>query len=362
MTRHTSRFLFLALTPALLLSLGGACAQVEDPAGADGEPAASADREVATVSFELTAVAAGIHCVRFSAVSGTRMQEQKSTVTPGNSSIITFSGLPPGPCKLSVDAFTQACSSVSSTTAPAWLSDSVMATLAAGENTPVSFALRPAAGVNGSLDFISLVVTPSALNFGDVAVGTTSAPQSITIKNIGGSTSSVSLGLTGSGAVAFALGPCASLAAGASCVVPITFHPGAVGQVTVQLNAIGTPGGTVTATLSGRGAVPAQLALSPAAADFHSGPFGGSDTLTFTVSNLGGLPTGPLTVDRSGPDAAQFAIVGNGCPAVLASGASCAVAVQFTTGGATSDKHATLTLSASPGGTAMSQLTGHFGF
>ena len=89
--------------------------------------------------------------------------------------------------------------------------------------------------------------------------------------------------------------------------------------------------GTPSATLEGTGTL-AHLVLSPAGHDFGdvrqgdpSGPF------TFTVSNDGTATSRPLTVGRSGADAADFTAGADSCTgATLAPGGSCTVEIGFT--------------------------------
>ena len=76
------------------------------------------------------------------------------------------------------------------------------------------------------------------------------------------------------------------------------------------------------------------------------------------MTNSGGGPTGPLTLTLTGANAAQFQSFGNTCfGASLAAGGSCIVQLLFapTLSGSLS---ASLNVSATPGGSASSTLTG----
>jgi len=74
-----------------------------------------------------------------------------------------------------------------------------------------------------------IALSPTSLNFGTVTVGTDSAPQNITLTNVGTAlVTFTSFGLTGTAAGDYAISnnTCgATLAGGASCAVGITFHP-----------------------------------------------------------------------------------------------------------------------------------------
>jgi hypothetical protein len=343
----------------LVCGFAGACAVVED-APKDEVSVGAAGDDVSSVTFALTSVPAGVHCVRVDSVSGAKMQQQEIGVTPGHSATIMFSGLPPGPCTLSVEAFTQSCSGVSGPTLPAWVSDAVMANLSAGENTDVNFVLRPAAGVNGSLDFVSLKLAPAGAAFGAVDVGTTSPTAAFTVKNIGKTTSAITVAIVGPDMSSFgSAGACPSLAAGATCTIQTSFHPTSAGAKTAQLSITGSPGGTVSAMLSGLGITTAHLTINPPTALFHGF---GMDTVTFMVTNVGAAPVDVLFPLLSGIDAPQFMVTQPCQPPVLAPGGSCSLMVkyrsQFFPG---MDQHATLTVSGSMGGSVSAELTGTFG-
>jgi parallel beta-helix repeat protein len=82
-----------------------------------------------------------------------------------------------------------------------------------------------------------VTVAPTALNFGSVATGTTSAAQTVTVSN---PTSSAA--------------PVSSVAAGASCTVSVTFKPTAAGSASANLTvASNATNPSLTVALSGTG-------------------------------------------------------------------------------------------------------------
>jgi len=84
-------------------------------------------------------------------------------------------------------------------------------------------------------------VIPASENFGNVAVGSTSAARSITLENHETTAISVSTGITGSG-FAITGGTCTStLAAAKTCTVTMTFTPAAKGAVTGTLTLTDSP-------------------------------------------------------------------------------------------------------------------------
>jgi hypothetical protein len=98
---------------------------------------------------------------------------------------------------------------------------------------------------------------PSSLNFGTVNIGTTSAPQVVTLKNFGsGSLSITSVNITGSNSGDFSqTNNCGKrVAAGATCTFSVTFTPQATGSLTASLSVSDSGGGSPqTVALSGTG-------------------------------------------------------------------------------------------------------------
>ncbi len=99
----------------------------------------------------------------------------------------------------------------------------------------------------------SLTASPSTLSFGDVASGSTSAAQSVTVSNPGGSAASVSsVSVTGPFSQTNTCG--SSIAAGGSCTVSVKFAPTSGGSQAGTLSvATSAPGSPLTAALSGTG-------------------------------------------------------------------------------------------------------------
>ncbi len=96
-----------------------------------------------------------------------------------------------------------------------------------------------------------------------------------------------------------------------------------------------------------RTATHATIAISPASQDFGVPHIGGEDR-TFTVTNVGGSPSGvPVSgVTQTGAD---FSIAANGCTVPLPAAGSCAIVVHVGTHGA-GHVSALLTVIAIPGG------------
>jgi hypothetical protein len=110
--------------------------------------------------------------------------------------------------------------------------------------------------------------TPSSIDFGGYAVGTTSSPQTVTVTNNGGvALTNLSAAITSGFAVAANHCP-ATLAAGAACPLSLTFSPTAAGAVS----------GTLTLS-AGNLAKPLTVALSGSGDDFSLSIVGSSSAV-----------------------------------------------------------------------------------
>jgi hypothetical protein len=188
----------------------------------------------------------------------------------------------------------------------------------------------------------TMSVTPTSLAFGSVAIGTTSAPQTLTLNNTGGSTATgIALTFTGPYArpAAAAGGTCgATLAAGASCTINVTFHPTVGGSApgTLAIAAsVPVTGSPVTIT----GTSPVGMAsVTPTTLAFGNQGVGTtSATMNVTVANTGTVALAGGTFTLGGGNPQPFSRVTTGtfpagapnCGATLAIGASCTIKVQF---------------------------------
>jgi hypothetical protein len=209
----------------------------------------------------------------------------------------------------------------------------------------------------------TLTVTPSSANLGTVAVGSTAGPTVFTVQNVGNETSGgVTPSLGGAHATDFTIGAttCAGpLAGGATCTVSVSFTPLAAGARVATLTVAASPGGSVSATVSGTGSAIASLVITPPAFNFGSQLVNVSTTTaSFTVQNTGNAPAATLGTTVSGTNPGDFIIVGNTCSGVtLSPGQGCTLGVQFrpTASGARS---ASLDVSANGGVSTAASLSG----
>jgi hypothetical protein len=227
-----------------------------------------------------------------------------------------------------------------------------------GGSLSVSSALS-GTGLNGA----AITIAPVSPSFGSVVQGQPSSSVQFTVTNTGeAATGTLSLLLGGTDMAMFAMSgsTCTgTLAAGASCTVNVTFTPTSTGTKSATLTAAASPGGNAVASLSGTGITAGNLTISPSTQNFPSTQQGLSTSdVTFTVTNTGGATSGAIAVTIGGTDASQFVKGTDGCNGVaLTTGSMCSILVHFspTTTGA---KSASLSATASPGGTATAGLTG----
>jgi hypothetical protein len=180
--------------------------------------------------------------------------------------------------------------------------------------TPV-FPPYPATGVT---------VTPSALNFGSAATGSTSPAQTVTVSNPTGSAAAVSsIAITGDFSQTNTCG--SSIAANGSCTVSVKFAPTATGSRTGTLT-VNAGGITNTVSLSGTGTAPGPvLNANPASLSFAATVVGSSPAAqTVTVTN-----SGTATATVSGVAVTGDFSQTNNCSSIAVN-ASCTVNVTFT--------------------------------
>ncbi len=200
----------------------------------------------------------------------------------------------------------------------------------------------------------AISLSPSALTFATQPAGTASPAQTVTMTNTGDSNLVISrLAISGDFAET---DTCSgkTLAVGASCSAAVTFLPVAAGSRSGLLTIYGNvSGGQATVALSGNGAAPAAVVLTPLFLSFPSTTLNETSAAqNVTISNTGGVPATIGTPGISG----DFAITANTCGSSLPAQTGCTVSVRFrpTASGARSGA---LTV-ATGSGTVTASLTG----
>ncbi len=170
-------------------------------------------------------------------------------------------------------------------------------------------------------------LSPNALSFGSQSTGYTGAAQSVTVTNTGTAALTITRVVASAGWIETDNCAGATLLVNGTCTVRVSFTPAAAGAATGTLNVYGNVlGGYVTASLSGTGAGPATVLLTPANATFADTAVRATSAVTtLTLTNSSGqavtLQTPVLTGD--------FKLASNGCGATLAPSANCALTVSF---------------------------------
>lgn len=211
----------------------------------------------------------------------------------------------------------------------------------------------------------AITITPTSLTFASQLVATTSAGQTITVKNIGISSITLSgISITGANANDFTTGfstTCGtSLAGGATCTVTVKYKPGARGASTgsVSIND-SDPTSPQSVALSGTGIAPVN-SVWPLSLTFNSPLNIKSASQTATVTNTGDASMTISSISLKGANPTQFAQTTT-CGTTLAVNASCTVTVTFTpTTWGTGVKTANLSVTvASPAVSQTVSLTGN---
>ncbi len=206
-------------------------------------------------------------------------------------------------------------------------------------NFPIQNAYQPVLAGGGDVVILKLslnagtgpaiYVSPSTLNYGLEGLRTTSAYQTITLTNTGGSTVTFSsITLTGANAKDYVMtNYCgSSLSASLSCTLQVAFGPTSRGIRTAAISIIdNAPASPQTVSLSGSGNA---NRLSAASLDFKTVAVGSSSLLPVTLTNLGGQSTLIGQVRITGLNKSDYSQT-NDCGKSLAAKASCEFTVTF---------------------------------
>jgi hypothetical protein len=178
---------------------------------------------------------------------------------------------------------------------------------------------------------VTVVPNPTSLTFPSQLVGTTSGTQTVSVKNTGNMSTTISIGMaTGDFAQTNNCG--ASLGAGASCTITVTFTPTVPGPLTGSIaitdQATNSPQ-MVSLAGTGTSSAGTTVTVTPTSETFASQAVGTTSAgKTVTVKNTGKVSTS-LSIGTTG----DFAAVGSGttpCSGTLAAAASCTISVTFT--------------------------------
>ncbi|HEY5985010.1 MAG TPA: choice-of-anchor D domain-containing protein, partial [Streptosporangiaceae bacterium] len=227
------------------------------------------------------------------------------------------------------------------------------ASLEVGNTSSDGTQLLPLTGTGINPD---LSVSPGSLDFGQQAVGTTSATMAVTVASTGTTDLTVT-GATASGDFAADDSGCTAkpVPPAQACVIYVTFSPTATGSrtgtLTIKSNALSSP---ATVSLAGTGVAP-LISVTPSSLQFGAVLVTTTSApQTVTVANAGSSPLTVTSAVTSGP----FAVSGDFCTSAgsIAPGGACQIAVVFVPA-SSGPASGTLTIS-SDGGTATVALSG----
>jgi hypothetical protein len=188
--------------------------------------------------------------------------------------------------------------------------------------------------VNTATAAPAVTLTPTALTFASTLVGSTTAAQTVTIKNSGTATLNLtSETITGTNVTSFiksATTCAATLAAAATCTVSVEFKPAVAGALSASLSVADNAGGSPqSVTLTGTGTTPA-VTLTPTSLSFAATTVGSTTAAqTLTIKNSGTATLNLTSETIAGTNATSFIKSATTCGTTLAVGATCTVSVEF---------------------------------
>ncbi len=174
-----------------------------------------------------------------------------------------------------------------------------------------------------------VAATPPSHDFGDILVGATSNPITITLTNPGSDAYKVTSIALPAPFVRTAMTLPATIAPNGSLSFDVTFKPTAH-VAAVATVSIATDAGFSGVVLTGRGVAP-LLTATPTPLAFGAIALGQSATLTLALANPGDAPLTVSGVDLAGANAADFVITnGPALPATIAAGTALSLSVVLT--------------------------------
>lgn len=211
-------------------------------------------------------------------------------------------------------------------------------------------------GTGGSGTAPAVTLSPGSLVFANQSVGTTSASSIVTLTNSGNATltlSGISITGTNSGDFAQTNNCGASLAAGISCTLNVTFTPTASGarqaSVSVSDNAAGSP---QTVSLTGTGTAPV-VSFSASNLTFGNQAVGTSSPASgVTLFNIGNASLSISSITITGANPGDFS-QSNTCGATVAAASNCTINAVF---GPTASGTRTAAISVADNATGSPQL------
>ena len=179
-------------------------------------------------------------------------------------------------------------------------------------------------------------ITPASLSFGNIGIGSSSAPQTVTVTDNSGIALDIASVSSNDPAFSVQNDNCSgtTVAPSGNCTFEVVFNAitrgHKVSTVDVISNSASSPD---QVAVDGYGLAPPELHLSEPTVDFGAVAPGSSSSETITVTNYGDedLVIGTLSL---GPVMPDFALSADGCSgATLAAGANCSFTVDYSPSG-----------------------------
>jgi len=203
-----------------------------------------------------------------------------------------------------------------------------------------------------------VALSPTSLTFGSFNIGTSSAPQNVTLTNSGQTALDISsIATTGDFSQTNTCPVGGSLGVGSNCMISVTFTPSAegtrTGSVTITDNAPLSP---QTVSLSGTGVGPVAT-LSPSSLNFGDVVVGSHDTVSATLSDTGNATLTITSISITGSNVGDFSQTST-CATSLVTGSSCQITVTFAPTAAGNRTAILSVTDSAPGGMQTATLTG----
>src|SRR5580693_3995362 len=223
--------------------------------------------------------------------------------------------------------------------------------LASGQSTSISAVFKPTSGnadkgtititsnAAGSPSLVALsgtgttgataaalTVTPTTIAFGSVAVGSEQT-QTVHVENTGNETATISkLTISGTGVSVSGMTAPATLAAGQTANLTVTYKPVAAGTLTASLAIASNATDTNVVVGINATATSSTLAATPSSVSFGNVAVGSNTTQTIRLQNIG---TSEVKISSLTSSVANVTISGISLPANLTAGASATLTAAY---------------------------------
>lgn len=205
------------------------------------------------------------------------------------------------------------------------ISGTETANVTIADNAPNSAQVFSLTGIGiGQGPAVSL--SPTSLTFPTTLVRSSSAPQNVTLTNIGNQTLQIT-SITTSGDFSQTNTCGSSVVAGANCTISVTFKPSKTSTQTAAITITdNAPGSPQTATLTGTGTFVQLSSSSLSFGNVKVGSTSTPQTVTLTNTSVQAMTVKSITV--TGTNAKDFSQT-NTCGTSVGAGASCSITVTF---------------------------------